>query len=259
MKQIDSTKLSQNKNNKAIWERKAKTFPRFLSDSDDTLEIMQFFHENGVNFKGKSAIDIGCGNGRFAFHLAREAKSVLAVDISQKMLENLREDAKTLNLNNITTICSAWEDFKIDSHFEIALASLTPALNNKAGFIKATEIFEQYFCYVGWGRVRKCDFMDEILIAHNARLELPIGLPNVLEWLAELGVKNIKHYYMPQRFIHSFKNINEAIESIEWNIEAHGAVANKAKISEFIKKHEKDGKISYESQREVGIAIIERF
>lgn len=251
--------INQNKSNKAIWERKAKTFPRFLSDSDDTLEIMQFWRDNGTNFKGKSAIDIGCGNGRFAFHLAKEAKSVLAIDISQKMLENLHEDAKTLNLNNITTLCSSWEDFSTNSRFDIALASLTPALNNEDGFIKATHLFNEFFCYVGWGRLRKCDFIDEILHAHNAKLELPVGLPNVLEWLKKLGVENVKHYYMPQHFTHKFNSIDEAIESIEWNIDAHGAVVDKQKVHKFVEKYAKNGKINYESDREIGIALIPRF
>ena len=249
----------QSKTQKAIWERKAETFPRFLNDSDDTLEIMQFFRDNGVDFKDKSTIDIGCGNGRFSFHLAKEAKSVLAVDISQTMLDNLLEDAKTLNLNNITTLCSAWEDFRVDSAFDIALASLTPALNNEAGFLKAMDIFKQYFCYVGWGRIRKCDFLDEILNAHNLRLELPVGLPNVLKWLESKGIKNIKHYYMPQHFSHHFKNIDDAIEKIEWNIEAHGGIVDTQKVSDFVNKVAKNGEIKYESQREIGIAIIERF
>ena len=144
--------MDLNKNAKAIWERKAQTFPRFLSEASDTLEIMRFFRENGADFRGKSTIDIGCGNGRFTFQLVKEAKSVLAVDISQKMLENLEADAKTLGLSNITTIQSAWEDFSANEKFDIALASLTPALNNEEGLIKAMGLFSEYFCYVGWGR-----------------------------------------------------------------------------------------------------------
>lgn len=244
---------------RAIWERKAQTFPRFLSDSDDTLEIMQFFRDNGANFKDKSAIDIGCGNGRFTFQLAKEAKSVLAVDISQKMLDNLCEDAKTLNFSNITTIQSAWEDFSTDSKFDIALASLTPALNNKDGFIKAMGLFSEYFCYVGWGRFRTCTFMDAILREHGVKLELPVGLPNVLEWLKDLGAKNVKHYYMKQNFTHKFKTKDEIVECIEWNIEAHSAVADKQKVRDFVDKNAKDGDITYTSEREVGIALIPRF
>ena len=247
------------KNNKAIWERKAQTFPRFLNEADDTIEILDFWRTNGADFRGKSAIDIGCGNGRFAFHLAKEAKSVLAVDISQKMLENLEADAKTLGLNNITTIQSAWEDFNVNQTFEIALASLTPALNNEAGFTKAMNLFSEYFCYVGWGKYRQCDFIDEILRIHGAKLELPVGLPNVLEWLKARGVENIAYFYMPQRFTHSFDSAEKAIESVEWNIEAHSIAVDRQKVREYVEKYAKNGKISYESKREIGIALVPRF
>ena len=248
-----------NKNAKAIWERKAQSFPRFLNEADDTIEIMRFWRENGADFRGKSAIDIGCGNGRFTFQLAKEAKSVLAVDISQKMLENLETDAKTLGLSNITTICSAWEDFSTDLRFEIALASLTPALNNEDGFIKAMGLFDEYFCYVGWGRVRRCAFMDEILREHGVKLELPMGLPNVLSWLEKMGAKNIKHFYMKQNFTHKFNTKDEVAECIEWNIEAHSAVVDKQKVRDFVDKNAKGGKVTYTSEREVGIALIPKF
>lgn len=250
---------SYNKNAKAIWERKAQTFPRFLSESSDTLEIMRFFRENGADFRGKSTIDIGCGNGRFTFQLAKEAKSVLAVDISQKMLENLEADAKTLGLSNITTIQSAWEDFSANEKFDIALASLTPALNNEEGFIKAMGLFSEYFCYVGWGRVRRCTFMDEILKEHGVKLELPVGLPNVLKWLEKMGTKNVKHFYMKQDFTHKFNTKDEVAECIEWNIEAHSAVVDKQKVRDFVDKNAKGGKVTYTSEREVGIALIKRF
>lgn len=251
--------MDSNKNTKAIWERKAQTFPRFLSEDSDTIEIMRFFRENGADFRGKHTIDIGCGNGRFTFQLAKEAKSVLAVDISQKMLENLEADAKTLNLHNITTICSAWEDFSTDLRFDIALASLTPALNNEDGFIKAFELFSEYFCYVGWGRVRRCTFMDEILKEHGVKLELPVGLPNVLSWLEKMGAKNVKHFYMKQDFTHKFNTKDEVAECIEWNIEAHSAVVDKQKVRDFVDKNAKGGKVTYMSEREVGIALIPRF
>lgn len=256
---MDSQHNKNNKNAKAIWERKAQTFPRFLNEASDTLEIMQFFRDNGADFKGKSAIDIGCGNGRFTFQLAKEAKSVLAVDISQKMLDNLCEDAKTLNFSNITTIQSAWEDFSTDSTFDIALASLTPALNNEAGFIKAMGLFREYFCYVGWGRFRSCTFMDAILREHSVKLELPVGLPNVLSWLEKMGAKNVKHFYMKQDFTHKFSTKDEIAECIEWNIEAHSAVVDKQKVRDFVDKNTKDGNITYTSEREVGIALIPRF
>lgn len=66
-----------NNKQREIWDEKAKTFERFKQNNSDTLEILNFFKEFGVNFNNKSIIDIGCGNGRFALELANSANSVL--------------------------------------------------------------------------------------------------------------------------------------------------------------------------------------
>lgn len=240
---------------KAIWEQRGKSFPRNLQDAEDTIAIMDFFRANGANFKDKRVIDIGCGNGRFAFAMAREAKSVLGIDISTNMLNALNADAKALGLTNITTLESAWRDYNSNEVFDIALASLTPALNHKEAFLKVLPLYKECFCYVGWGRVRECEAMDYVLKLHNLKLELPIGLPNVLEWLGELGVANVAHFYMIQDFPHNL-SIEKAKAEARWNIEAHGGVVDEAKIEDFIAKYAKNDKVEYLSHREIGIAVI---
>lgn len=245
-------------NLKDIWDKKAETFPRFLSESEDTLEIIDFFKQNGVDFKDREIIDIGCGNGRFSFVLAKEAKHIRALDISPNMLKNLLLDAKSLRLNNISCIECSWEDFKLDREFNIAFASLTPALNNKLGFLKAMDSFSEYFCYVGWGRSRECEFLDEILREHNARLELPVGLPNVLTWLGEQKQDNIKHYYMKQDFIYN-GSIDEAFNNIKWHINAHNIKVDEDLVHKFIAKYAKNDKITYPHSREIGIALIPKY
>ncbi|RDU65029.1 bifunctional 2-polyprenyl-6-hydroxyphenol methylase/3-demethylubiquinol 3-O-methyltransferase UbiG [Helicobacter sp. MIT 14-3879] len=242
---------------KEIWERKAQTFPRLRNDCSDSIEILEFFKENGVIFNNKSIIDIGCGNGRFSFNLAKFAKKVTAIDISSLMLKNLIEDSKILNLNNITCIQSSWEDFEIKENFDIAFASMTPALNNKEGFIKALSICNEYFCYIGWGRFRKCEFLEEIMKLHNIKLELPVGLPNVLIWLNELGYSNIKVCYKNSDFIYK-EDKAKTFDNIKWHINAHNTIANDELINLHIQKYSVNGEISYKHSREIGIALIKK-
>lgn len=107
---------------KQLWDKKAQTFPRFKKDTQDTLEILDFFRAQNVVFKDKNLLDIGAGNGRFALQLAFEARHIYATDISQTMLSHLQEDARDLGLDNITTFVSSWEEFDIKSLGEIELA-----------------------------------------------------------------------------------------------------------------------------------------
>lgn len=44
--------------------------------------------------KGEKALDMGCGCGIIALHLAKKGCKVLAVDINEKAIENTRKNAK---------------------------------------------------------------------------------------------------------------------------------------------------------------------
>lgn len=243
---------------RSFWEKKAQTFPRFKKGTEDTLEILAFFQEQSVDFRDKVIFDIGCGNGRFALELAFLAKKVIGSDISENMLGFLQEDAKTLGLDNIRTIHIDWADFNpssMEEKIDIAFASMTPALNNKQGLLKAINLSEQGLCYVGWGRVRECDFLANILSQHGITLLLPKGLPNVLEWLQEEGYKQPKHFYKKSDFTYQAP-IQKAIDDIAWHVNMHDGEPNLELIEEYVRQNEKDGHITYTHSREVGIAFI---
>ena len=74
-----------------LWDKKAKTFPRYKEDlSAIQKESFGIFEALGLDFNGKSLIDVGCGTGVWTLHLAQKAKTVLALDASAAMLEILK-------------------------------------------------------------------------------------------------------------------------------------------------------------------------
>lgn len=50
----------------------------------------------------EKAIDIGCGDGKFTFQLAKFAKEILAYDISSALIDKAREAASTCGATNVT-------------------------------------------------------------------------------------------------------------------------------------------------------------
>lgn len=75
------------------------------------------------SFQGKRVLDLGCGFGwHCQFAIENGAKSVVGVDISQKMLEEARDKTKS---EHIQYICMPMEDidFPADS-FEVVISSL---------------------------------------------------------------------------------------------------------------------------------------
>lgn len=75
------------------------------------------------SFQGKRVLDLGCGFGwHCQFAIENGAKSVIGVDISQKMLSQARDKTKS---DHIQYICMPMEDinFSVDS-FEVVISSL---------------------------------------------------------------------------------------------------------------------------------------
>lgn len=247
-----------------LWDKKARNFPRFRQDSSEVLEILDFFNQNGVNFKNKIILDIGCGNGRFALQLAQNARLIIAIDSSQKMLENLQLDCKKYNIQNIAPKLCAWDDFNYKrelsnialNKINIAFAAMTPALNNKTSFFKALEACSEHFCYIGWGRRRECEFLEEILKIHNIKLRLPCGLPDALTWLDEKNINCISAYKNGSYVYES--SDKETFDDIKWHILQHNGIPNEPKIKDFIAAHAKNGRISYAHTREIGLALIKK-
>ena len=248
-----------NRDTKGLWDKKAKNFPRFQKDNEEVKKFLDFFREKGVDFRDKNIVDIGCGNGRYALELTKEAKKVFASDVSSEMLKNLEEDCVKFGIKNIKTILGEWNlldlkrDFEID-FFDISFASMTPALSTKEGFLKAVKSAKEGLCYIGWGRERKSSFLEPIFKEHKVELVLPKGLPNVLEWSKEENLK-VAYKYVENYFV-STKTLQEAIDDAKWHITSHNKISNEEKIKEYVEKCAKNGEVSYEQKREVGLAFI---
>jgi ubiquinone/menaquinone biosynthesis C-methylase UbiE len=50
---------------------------------------------------GEHAVDLGCGSGQVTLALAGKTASVLAIDVSQKMIDLLLENARESGVNNV--------------------------------------------------------------------------------------------------------------------------------------------------------------
>lgn len=243
--------------NKAMWDRKARTFPLFQRNAKDTCEILDFFHSNGIDF-ACNILEIGCGNGRFSLELAFMAQHLFALDISSEMLRCLRHCAQDLGHQNITLFESSWENFSpsiaLPIEVEMAFMAMTPAIHSKPMLHKALQSCLAYWCYIGWGRVRECEFLEEILNIHNVTLRLPVGLPDVLCWLDELGY-HPKFLY--KEYHYTYKgSLQQTFESIQWHIHINGGTPNTELIEKYINKYAKNNQISYAHKREIGIASL---
>ncbi len=248
-----------NNKQREIWDEKAKTFERFKQNNSDTLEILNFFKEFGVNFNNKSIIDIGCGNGRFALELANSANSVLCLDISKNMLDDLHSDRLSLGLKNISIKCADFdESYKDLGAFDIVFGAMTPALNNEKSFLNALNLGREYFCYVGWGRYRQDGLTQEVLEAHGANLILPKGLPDALKWLENAGKSPITYKYFKRNFT-KMLSLDDAINRTKIQCKMSLASVDEKLCAKIISKYADTNKmVKLTHSREIGAMIISK-
>jgi len=77
------------------------------------------------NLHGKSLIDIGCGPGVYSVEFAKRGANVLGVDISRKMLDKARNNAKMTNMKLTLQKADAHSLPYTDDSFDVAVLILT--------------------------------------------------------------------------------------------------------------------------------------
>ena len=93
---------------KNSWERKFFLTHLYKIVSD----LKQQFNNRTI-----TALDLGAGTGNLTLELLKSGIEVTALDISEKMLERLKENVRThqLNENKLTVICKPVDDFLVET------------------------------------------------------------------------------------------------------------------------------------------------
>jgi SAM-dependent methyltransferase len=101
---------------KELWDKRAESFNKLISrvsDGKKELDKDDYISKMLSHIEGKpewSILDIGCGPGTLAVPLAKKAKSVTALDISSEMLKQMKVNACSQNLSNISCLNCSWQD-----------------------------------------------------------------------------------------------------------------------------------------------------
>lgn len=89
-------------------------------DTPERVEIAKIsseaIREYLVDSKNKNAIDFGCGTGLVGMNLLNDFKSILFLDTSQKMINQVNQKLSHYNIENADTLCF---DFEKDSLMDL--------------------------------------------------------------------------------------------------------------------------------------------
>lgn len=130
-----------------MWDKSADMYNRMARMEETyTLNQINVFDTE----KSDTVLDIGCGPGRISVPMAKRAKSVTALDSSEKMLEYCRENAEKAGVNNLYTLLMDWKEVELGKNLEqhdIVIASRSPGMSD---IQKMSSIARKYVVIIAW-------------------------------------------------------------------------------------------------------------
>ena len=97
------------------WDKRAKKFNEHaMRQKERTEKQIAKLHLNPEY----TVLDIGAGTGRLSIPIAKQVKSVTAIDQSSGMLSQLGVNMQKEGINNITCLQKRWEDVVIGQDIE---------------------------------------------------------------------------------------------------------------------------------------------
>jgi len=181
---------------KELWDKKAVNFPRYNKEDDDLQQkVIKILKDENILNSNTTVLDIGCGTGVYTIPLAKEAKDILALDISSTMLELLEEDSWNHNVNDkIKTINSNWQEFESEEKFDLVFASLSAAFSDDRDFEKILNYSKKHICFLDFVNDKGSNFEELLFNSYKIDKIIFKDLENKKRWL---NSKSIKYKTIP--------------------------------------------------------------
>lgn len=131
--------MSEVRKVKQFFERSAETFDSLYSENKtnpfmkhinrrfryDIYERFALSINHVIRYKLKSALDIGCGPGRYAYALAQVGlKRIVGIDFSQRMIDLAISNRRTIQASDkiCEFICCDFMEYELKEKFDVVLA-----------------------------------------------------------------------------------------------------------------------------------------
>jgi len=103
------TKTSNILRQERFWGRRARSWDHGAGNNPGLVKVVDQVIAASKLGKDLTVVDLGCGSGQLAIKIAPLVKKVVAVDISQNMIDLLLENAKSNGIENIEAAISPIE------------------------------------------------------------------------------------------------------------------------------------------------------
>lgn len=232
-------------NEKLFWNNRARNYPLPFEKETyaKTGRLLRLLEGMGVGFKGLHVLDIGCGTGVYALRLAKQAKRTLGLDSSPEMLKLFRAEQRRRGIRNAACLLSSWKAMpaaRLAGRFDVALASMTMAIKDKADIVKMEKTAARCV-YIGWAGVRRNALLEKVYQKHGVKYQAPEGAVIVLKALKALGRRPDVRYIRDSW--EKKASPAETLRDLEVGLKVNGAEMDRDWVEALLKRMAKNGKV----------------
>ena len=109
-----------------FWTRRAASWDHGAGNNPGLVKVVERVLAESGPAEGMTAVDLGCGSGQLTLRLAPLVNRVVAVDVSQRMIDLLQENAEAQGVTNVEGRATPVE------HLELAPGSIDLVVSNYA-------------------------------------------------------------------------------------------------------------------------------
>lgn len=237
---------------KNYWDNAAKQFSNYEIPAIYNNNFMKYLYLKDVLNTGssKTAVDIGCGAGKYSLAIAPYFKRVLGTDISDNMLEAAEKRKLAEKIENVDFKCISWQEIDIEKEglvksFDFAFAHMTPAVNDKDEIEKLRSLSRKY-CAVTKSTYRNNQILDHIYKMLNIENN-DYGVDSLINLFEVLWANKITPdtFYEKEVWSNEF-TVDELTENYFKRLSMKNNLSDndKDKIREYLNSIAVDGKIN---------------
>ncbi len=158
--------MKETENLKNFWDSMAERFSEYEIPGISDNCFLRNLYMNGILDTKGSALDIGCGGGKYTLAIAPYFDKVIGTDISDRMIAAAEEKRKAGEIENVAFTCVAWDETDIEKEgwknkFDFVFAHMTPAVGSREAVEKLRAVSKNN-CAVTKSVYRKSTVADRI-------------------------------------------------------------------------------------------------
>ncbi len=267
---VDSRSRSLGRQRKKIatgskWDKMAKRYHSFEEDEDFRAEqewIIQKMQRRRMLGGDIELLDVACGPGTHCFSFAKSCRRVVAVDVSEKMIEQVVEKQRRSGVENLNVICQDFYSFEPGETYDTVFVSMSPILNELESVDRLLALSRRNLALVYWAGVRENPLFERcyrLVYGHEYQWDA-LDITVIFNYLVALG-------YSPEIcYLHPVwkrqDTLDNTVEHIIWHLEFYRDLKpeEKERVRRLVAgRADPDGMVTYNTRVRKGALFLDLF